>query len=96
MAKLRMHTDATLEHLELLIKEFGLLMRQFCNFTCPLFETAKLPYELAVRNWQCQHVQEKTTHTCLSTPYRASSQKGKTLNLLTSKFHFLEDYVQSI
>ena len=96
LAKLRMHTDATLEHLELLTKEFGLLMRQFRDLTCPLFETAELPYELAARNWQCQRVQEKTTRTHLSIPHRASSQKGKTLNLLTPKFHFLGDYVQSI
>ena len=35
LAKLRMHTDSTLEHLHHLTKEFSSLMRQFRDHTCP-------------------------------------------------------------
>jgi len=49
-AKLRMHTDCTLAHLESLTKEFGLLMRQFCNLTCSQFQAFELPREVAARN----------------------------------------------
>ena len=45
-----MHTDITLEHLEALTKEFGLLIRQFCDVTCSQFETVEPPCEVAARN----------------------------------------------
>jgi hypothetical protein len=36
-AKLRMHTDFTLDYLEELTKELGLLMRQFRDLSCSHF-----------------------------------------------------------
>jgi hypothetical protein len=92
LGKLRMHTDATLEHLESLTKEFGLLMRQFRDFTRSQFKTVELPREFAARNRQHQRNQAKTLHT----DHALSSRKPKTLNLSTPKFHSLGDYVQSI
>jgi hypothetical protein len=93
LGKLRMHTDATLEHLKSLTKEFGLLMRRFRDLTCSQFQTVELPRELAARKRNHQREQAKTFST-LGTG--ASSQKFKTLNLSTPKFHFLGDYVQAI
>src|ERR1700733_9308128 len=94
LAKLRMHTDATLDHLESLAKEFGRLMSQFRGLTCSQFQTAELPRELAARNRERQRIQAKTFNQ--STLNTSSSRKQKTLNLFTPKFHSLGDYVQTI
>jgi len=93
-AKLRMHTDTTIEHLDMLTKEFGLLMRQFCNYTCSEFKTKELPCEVAACKWQHQHIQDRAPNPGPS--LASASQKTKRLNLLTPKFHFLEDYVSTI
>jgi hypothetical protein len=92
LGKLRMHTDATLTHMQSLTKEFGLLMRQFRDRTCSQFQTVELPGELAARNRQLQRKQAKT----LNTGHSSLPRKCKTLNLSTPKFHFLGDYVQTI
>lgn len=58
-AKLRMHTNSTLEHLEKLTKEFGILMRQFRDLSCSQFQTTELPREVAARNRRRHHAQAK-------------------------------------
>ena len=50
-AKLRLHTQATLDHLELLTKEYSHLMRNFCNLTCSQFETKELQWEVNAQKW---------------------------------------------
>jgi hypothetical protein len=93
-AKLRMHTDTTIKHLEKLTKEFGQLMRQFRGSTCSEFETMELPREVAARKRQNQRIQ---VYARDPGPAPASSyRKVKTLNLQTPKFHFLGDYVSTI
>jgi len=93
-AKLRMHTNATIERLDMLTKEFGQLMRQFCDTICPKFKTMELHREVAAHKWQHQCIQDRAPN---SVPLSLSShQKLKTLNLLTPKFHFLGDYVHTI
>ena len=99
LAKLRMHTDATLDHLDSLTKEFGRLMRQFRDLTLSQFETVELPHELAARKRRHQHDQAKTfDRSTLNTgsSSRKRKVKRKGLNLFTPKFHFLGDYVQAI
>jgi len=93
-AKLRMHTDTTINHLDLLTKEFGQLMRQFCNSTCSQFETMELPHEVAARKWQHQRIQDPAPNHGPSSVL--SGCKFKLLNLQTPKFHFLGDYVCTI
>ena len=95
LGKLRMHTDATLDHMESLTKEFGLLMRQFRDLTCSQFKTVELPREIAARIRQHQRVQAGTFNTHVPST-SSSSRKEKTLNLFTPKFHSLGDYVQTI
>jgi hypothetical protein len=95
LAKLRMHTDTTLLHLESLTKEFGHLMRHFRDHTCSQFQTVELPRELAARNRQHQRVQAKAfNQSAVNTG--SSSRKCKVLNLFTPKFHSLGDYVRTI
>ena len=48
LAKLRMHTWATLDHLESLTNEYGRLMRSFRDLTCSQFKTKELQREVDV------------------------------------------------
>ena len=50
LAKLRMHTDQSLDLLEELTTEFGDLMRHFRDVTSSQFATMELPQEMAARN----------------------------------------------
>ncbi len=49
LAKLRMHTEGSLELMEGHTKELGELLRQFRRFTCSQFCTVELPHEAAAR-----------------------------------------------
>ena len=49
LAKLRMHTDSTLVHLEAVTREFGRLIRQFRDKTSEQFDTVELPRETGAR-----------------------------------------------
>ena len=57
LAKLRMHTDQSLDLLEELTTEFGDLMRHFRDVTSQ-FATMELPQEIATRN-RCEAQKEK-------------------------------------
>lgn len=99
LAKLRMHTDSTLEHLRRLTKEFGSLMRQFRDHTCPQFNTVELPREVAARKRRQQRHSGRakvSKDDGPEGPSSASSRKLKSINLSTIKFHFLGDYVPTI
>ena len=82
LAKLRMHTDSTLEHLEMLTKEFGFLMQQFRDLTCLKFRTAELPCEVASQNRQQERPQTRVPSKS------ASSTRTVTLNLFNNKIPF--------
>jgi hypothetical protein len=49
LAKLRMHTNSTLDLLETVTREFGHLMRQFRDKTSDEFDTTELPCETGMR-----------------------------------------------
>src|ERR1700743_3521191 len=49
LAKLRMHTDLTLDLLGTVTREFGRLMRQFRDETLDKFNTVELPRETGTR-----------------------------------------------
>jgi hypothetical protein len=90
-AKLRMHTQSTVNHLESLTNEFGHLMRRFRDVTCSQFETKELPRELEAR--RRTQVRAEASN---SSGVRPSGQRTKTLNLFTPKFHALGDYAHTI
>ena len=100
LAKSRMHTDTTLEHLCCLTKEFGHLMWQFRDQTCSQFNTVELPYEVAAwsrdQRGQTKISLKHLTYNAPAGPLSTSSHKLRKLNLLTTKSHFLGDYVQTI
>ena len=55
LAKLRMHTDASLELMEEYTRELGVLLRQFRQLTCSQFSTVELPRETDAHVRQKKH-----------------------------------------
>lgn len=90
LAKLRMHTQATLDHLKWLTIEYGRLMRSFRDLTCSRFETKELNREVEARK-RAQARSSSTGTRSISEPRRK-----KNLNLFTPKFHAMGDYVHTI
>ena len=88
-AKLRIHTESTLQHLEQLTTELGQLMRRFRDTTQSGFATFELPKETGARKRRQKSGKEKEKAS-------ASGKKSKTMNLFTYKWHALGDYVHSI
>ncbi|KAF7298603.1 hypothetical protein MIND_00807400 [Mycena indigotica] len=86
-AKLRMHTDQTLDHLDMLTSQLGTLMRNFQQTTCTAFKTKELPREARHRHDQAISSGSKTS---------SSTPKLKAFNLNTYKWHSLGDYVPTI
>ena len=90
-SKLQLHTESTLNHLKKLTTELRQLMHKFRDVTKSDFATFELPREMAA---QKRHSKGKETEE-ISNP-ESTSQKPKTLNLFTYKWHALADYVHSI
>ncbi|KAF7371414.1 hypothetical protein MSAN_00778200 [Mycena sanguinolenta] len=108
-AKLRMHTDPTLEHLKKLTPEIGRLMREFKNTTCLEYKTYELPRETAARGRREQRIAAAAaTRASSSTPAAPTplpvpaqavppkSKKEKTFNLNTYKWHAMGNYAPTI
>ena len=89
-AKLRLHTESTLQHLEKLTTDLGKLMREFRD-TTQSFSTVELPKEKGSR----QRRQTSARRNEITTPV-SSGKKVKSLNLFTYKWHALGDYVKAI
>ena len=88
LAKLRMHTEATLARLEQVTTDLGHLMRDFRDKTCAKFNTTELPREVEARNRRNAGKKGRKAPN--------QSRKVKSLNLHTYKFHALGDYVHTI
>lgn len=108
LAKLRLHTDYTLMHLEKVTTELGEQLRLFKRKTCSAYTTGELPRETAARNRRKAkaHLKkgEKSTKTPKSStsapppppPQSKPKQKVKLFNINTYKTHALGDYVETI
>ncbi len=97
LAKLRQHTDLSLDILDLVTIQLGELLRKFQDKTCTAYETRELQREASART---QKATKKSSGTKGPSSSQAKKQiKGKhpkTLNLNTYKDHSLGDYVYSI
>jgi hypothetical protein len=91
-AKLRLHTESTLQHLERLTAELGQLMRKFRDTTQSAFATVELPKETEARKRRQNSGKGKEKAAASN----ASEKKSKNLNLFTYKWHALGDYVRAI
>ncbi|KJA12927.1 hypothetical protein HYPSUDRAFT_209987 [Hypholoma sublateritium FD-334 SS-4] len=101
MAKLRQHTDLSLQVLESVTIRLGGLLRKFRDTTCEAFQTKELKREVAAR---VRRMSKKSTSSSAASSSAASStqtvsnpdKQSKVLNLNTYKNHSLGDYVEMI
>jgi hypothetical protein len=96
LAKLRMHTDSTLDRLDTLTTELGRAIRKFASVTCSAFVTHKLPHETAAR--ARRHAKKASNGPPATTTADPAPvvPKTKPFNLSTPKLHALSDYVTTI
>lgn len=93
-AKLRLHTDLTLESFEVATIELGQLFRVFASKTAESFDTRLLPREVAAaarRKAKKNRDKQVPTNT-----NPTSTSDRKLFNLNTYKFHALGDYPWTI
>jgi hypothetical protein len=95
LAKLRLHTDSTLDLLGNVTRELGQQARRFQAFTCSAFDTKELPKE-AVRGRRRRAKRDGNQASSSATVTEKAMPKKKTLNLFTYKWHALADYVKTI
>lgn len=88
LAKLRLHTNNSLDKLDQALNALGRQLRRFQQFTCSAFQAMELPREVAA----CQKRQDQSTNGREST----SGARPKSFNMLTYKLHALGDYTASI
>ncbi|KAJ3792034.1 hypothetical protein GGU11DRAFT_750655 [Lentinula aff. detonsa] len=98
LAKLRMHSDTTLEWLETITKEVGMMMRAFRDKTASQFDTLELPRERDARARRQAGAMSQQPDYQAQAPLATSStnqasRKTRKLNLFTYKFHAMGDYV---
>jgi hypothetical protein len=91
LAKLRLHSESTINFLGETFKQLSQKLRKFRSFTCAAFTTLELPKEKASR----QQKAAKRSETG-GAPAESSGTKIKTFNLNTYKFHAMGDYVATI
>ena len=91
-AKLRLHTESTVQHLERVTAELGQLTRKFRDATQSAFATFELPKEADARKRRQNSGKGKEK----AAAGNASGKKSKHLNLFTYKWHALGDYVRAI
>lgn len=111
LAKLRLHTDDTLAHLDRLTSNLGEHLRLFQKKTCSAFKTKELPRETRARNRKnlrqtakkSRRSTKQAEDQILPDPGQTSKpfhlkldQKSKDFNLHTYKNHSLGDYVEMI
>lgn len=107
LAKLRLHTDYTLVHLESVTKELGGQLRLFQRKTCAAYKTGELPRETAARKRRQAKAKSKSKSKPNALPagipveaIKATKSEGKKriklFNLNTYKTHALGDYADTI
>jgi len=95
LAKLRLHTDDTLEIFERVTKDLGNRIRSFASDTCPCFATKELPREAQARRRR-QGQQDPGRSSRSQDIASHAGQRPKGLNLQTYKLHALADYPSQI
>jgi hypothetical protein len=96
LAKLRMHTEATLAILDEETTILGDQLRHFESDTCATFTTRELKREAKARE---RHMSTKSGRRASSHgggQRDSGERRSKSFNLQTYKFHSLGDYVSTI
>lgn len=92
LAKLRMHTDETLEIFDDVTRRLGAEFRAFVAKTCTAFDTRELARETEARKRR----QQRKGATSTSESSAQSRPLPKMFNIQTYKFHALGDYPDTI
>lgn len=93
--KLRLHTDSTVESLELVTTALCQALRRFSTEVCPRYQTKELPHEVAARVQQETSAKKKRkllSHNEYATSGPSAPPKKKEFNMNTMKIHSLPDY----
>ena len=98
LAKLRMHTDNTLEVMESVTVRLANHLRTFTNETCTAVSTKELRHEVQARTRRQgrEALLRQGTLSSQQNSAHTATRKVKTLNLQTYKLHALGDYVEQI
>lgn len=97
LAKLRLHTEATLKALKQLTAQFGNEIRAFAQLTQNLNvrETPK-EYQRRRKQYEAARSRSKSKRPASSQKVANDGRRRCTLNLETYKFHSMGDYVRCI
>ena len=91
LAKLRLHTETSLRHLDAATVTLGIALRKFENTTCPAFDTRELPRDETVYRAPISAQPRKKNQKA-----RASKGAKAVFTLNTYKLHRLGDYADAI
>ena len=91
--KLRLHTELTVESLELVTIALCQALRRFKTNVCPHYQTKELPREVAARARQeTSATKESILSSCNECAGLSVPPKIKAFNMNTTKIHSLMDY----
>lgn len=93
LAKLRLHSETTLNVLEHVTTIFASLLRHFAQVTCLSFTTVETDHEYNARR---RAADRRASKGKAAAPTSAGGKRPKTFNLNTFKLHSLGDYVTTI
>jgi hypothetical protein len=98
LAKLRMHTDITLDIMDDVTTSLGKAFREFQTKVCPAYQTYELPREEAARyrRKSKKATQGENSSAQSNPPAKPKARVKRELNIQTYKFHSLGDYVETI
>ena len=94
LAKLRMHSDLTLDVMDEVTTDLGKAFRHFEGEICPAYNATELPREADAR--RRRHRQNTGTTGKAKTKTTNDGPRRKTFNLRIYKYHALGDYVRTI
>lgn len=94
-AKLRIHTDTTLDLFETTTKSLSASIRRFLRTTCEHYITQELPKEAAARGRRKAALAAKGSSSDMNSKANVGP-KHKKLILKTYKYHALADYPDTI
>lgn len=92
-AKMKMHTDISIQILRGLTAELGRVMRQYKRKVCSHFHTQETPTEY---NCRMHRLTKQGEQSMLNADNRRSRTVKKEYNDNTYKYHSLGDYVDAI
>jgi len=91
-AKLRLHTDTTLNDFKTVTTTLGKTVRTFIKEVCSLYDTTELPHEMAARGRREAALTNRSGTMPVGASQRRLKSSRKEINLSTYKYHALGDY----